>query len=43
MDNTVAGELNKENVNEFELDIFMAIVKSEVMKKDDIWNPYLYT
>ena len=27
MDNTIAGELNKENVNEFELDIFMAIVK----------------
>ena len=37
MDNTVAGELNKENVNEFELDIFMAIVKI----RSDEKRPYL--
>ena len=27
MDNTIADELNQENMNEFDLDIFMAIVK----------------
>ena len=27
MDSTVAEELNQENMNEFDLDIFMAIVK----------------
>ena len=27
MDNTVAFELNQENMNEFDLDIFMAIAK----------------
>ena len=43
MDKTVVDELNQENMNEFDLDIFMAIAKSEVTEKDHIQNPYLNT
>ena len=43
MDMIIAEELNQENMDEFDLDIFAANQKSETMEKGHIQNSYLNT
>ena len=41
--NPVAEKLNQENMNEFDLEMFWQLPKSEVMQKHHSRNPYLNT